>query len=426
MEIERLLKGVSCSCGKNHTCDIRFVFIEEDAEKHLEMICSDFDRLLLVADENTYAAAGRQTEDALAKKITKKVIFPGCEVLIPDEKAVSRVDGEADGCGMIVAIGSGVIQDLCKYVSFNRNIPYLIVATAPSMDGYASENAAMIMKGMKVSYTCHMPYAIVADTAVLAKAPMEMIRAGAGDIIGKYSALNDWELSRCVNDEYLCEFVYDETYEQVGKVIGLIDKILVRDKAAVGALMQALVIAGIMISFAGTSRPASGSEHHLSHFFEITGLVNGTKYFPHGIDVAYSTVVTAAIRKNILAKAFPGEAHLVGKDERNKQIKRIYGTSAKGCIELQEKTGNYDRDRMKKYTEKEKEIREILSKCPDPEEIKTLLSRLGLPMEDFYSMYPAGHIRDAVRYAKDLKDRYTVLWMNFDFNGGQEPEIDSL
>ena len=122
-----------------------------------------------------------------------------------------------------------------------------------------------------------------------------MIKAGYGDIIGKYSALNDWKLSNLLTGEYICDFIYDLTYDCILKVRSLAKGLLTQDEESVKALMEALVLVGIAMAFAGSSRPASGSEHHLSHYFEITGIVNGEEYFPHGIDVAYSTVVTAAV-----------------------------------------------------------------------------------------------------------------------------------
>ena len=105
-----------------------------------------------------------------------------------------------------------------------------------------------------------------------------------------------------------------------------------------------------MMSFAGSSRPASGSEHHLSHFFEITGIVDKTDYLPHGTDVAYSTLVTAELREKILASDFPCEIYRESRENYEKAINDIYKSCAKGCIELQNRVGNYDKNRIsKKY-----------------------------------------------------------------------------
>ena len=419
MDINKLLEGVSCSCGKNHTCDIKYVYIENNATSHLKDICKNYNNILLVADENTYNAAGKKTLSALANKNINTVIFSGKEILVPNEEAIETVTNHLNNTDLIVGIGSGVIQDLCKYVSFQNKIPYIIVATAPSMDGYASNGAAMITGGMKVTYSTGLPLAIIADTEVLKNAPIDMIKAGYGDIIGKYSALNDWKLSHLINNEYFCEYIYNLTYNQIERTLKLADGILKRNEQSIKTLMEALVIIGILMSFATSSRPASGSEHHLSHFFEITGIVDNAPYFPHGIDVAYSTVITAEIREKIIKNKFPNKIYRQSKAEYTEKMNLIYKQVANGCIELQEKIGNYTLDRLPVYLEKENEIKAILSEMPKSNQIKDMLSLVELDINEFYSLYGKEKIENAVSYAKDLKDRYTVLWVNYDLFGGK-------
>ena len=415
MNINEILKGVECkACGRTHKCPIEKVYIEGNATRHLVEIAQDYKKILIVADENTYASAGEKTEKHLASKVIQRVIFSGREVLIPNENAIEEVNKKMADIDLIVGIGSGVIQDLCKYVSHFSNIPYIIVATAPSMDGYASTGAAMILKGMKETVSAGLPLAIIADTEVLKNAPMEMIKAGYGDIIGKYSALNDWKLSHLVNDEYFCDYIYNTTYDMIEKTLKTANGLLERDEQSVKILTEALVVVGIMMSFATTSRPASGSEHHLSHFFEITGIVKNEPYFPHGIDVAYSTVVTAKIRQDILSKPFSTSLYRENEKEYLDKMQQAYGKVATECIKLQEKIGSYKRDRIPTYLENEKEIREILEKMPSADEIIQMLSLVELDISEFLSLYGEKKIKNAIKYAKDLKDRYTVLWLNYD------------
>ncbi len=416
MDINKLLEGVDCACGKKHTCAIEYVYIEKNAIRRLQGLCGKYRSILIVADENTYAAAGGETATVLGDKVLKKVIFSGKEILVPNEAAICQVQAQLDGCDLILGIGSGVIQDLCKYVSFYSKIPYMIVATAPSMDGYASNGAAMITGGMKVTYPAGLPRAIIADTEVIRKAPMEMLQAGYGDIIGKFSALNDWKLSHLINGEYFCQYIYDLTYAQIQKTLSLAEGILERREDSVKALMEALVIIGILMSFAGSSRPASGSEHHLSHFFEITGILDSMPYFPHGIDVAYSTVVTAKLREKILRQPFPATIYRPTPEAYAETIRKIYKSAADGCMALQEKVGNYTAHRG--YHQKEAAIRTILQEMPTGAEVEKMLSLAGLDIKDFYQLYGSEKIENAILYAKELKDRYTVLWLYYDLFGG--------
>lgn len=419
MDIKQLLAGIDCACGKHHSCGIGFAAIEKGAVSHLTALTENYHSVLLVADENTYRAGGSQTVAALGKRLAREVIFSGKTILIPNEEAIAAVSGKLNGVDLIVGVGSGVIQDLCKYISHTSGIPYYIVATAPSMDGYASTGAAMILNGMKVTVPAKVPDAILADTQILKDAPMDMIQAGYGDIVGKYSALNDWRLSHAVNGEYFCQTIWDLTFDMVHKTLALADDLIRRDEESIRVLMEALVIVGIAMSYAGSSRPASGSEHHLSHFFEITGIVRGQKYFPHGIDVAYSTVVTAALREEILTRPWPDAQYRPSCDEYMAEMTRIYGPVAQGCIALQDKVGLYKKDMLPVYQAKEPEIRQILAGMPKASEIEAMLNAVDLDMKEFHQLYSREKLADAVFYAKELKDRYTVLWMYYDLFGGR-------
>ena len=423
MDIQMLLKGTDCRCGRHHSCGIGFVAVERDALRHLRSLCGKYDAILLVADGNTYEAAGAKAKACLEGKRVDRVVFPSDRVLIPDEAAIEKVQQALDGHDLILGIGSGVIQDLCKYTAHQAGLPYFIAATAPSMDGYASTGAAMITGGMKVTYNAKVPEAILADTAVLAAAPMEMIQAGYGDIVGKFSALNDWKLSHVVNGEYFCPAIYDMTMEALRKTLSLARGLVCREEESVRVLMEALVLVGIAMSFAGSSRPASGSEHHLSHFFEITGILRNKPYLAHGIDVACSTVLTARLRRKLLAGPFPKKRYAQTPEAYREQMRRVYGPVAEGCMALQEKTGFYKKPLLGASLEKEHEIRQVLGEMPAPEEIEAMLAAVGLSMEAFCRFYGRETLAEALAWAKDLKDRYTVLWLYRDLYGGEGYEV---
>lgn len=413
--IQALLKGKNdCACGRAHTCEIESVVIGRGAVKALGDLCKPYANILLVADENTYATCGDTVVELLGTKLGAKVIFPGDTLLIPDEAAIARVNSvmtkETD---LVLGIGSGVINDLCKCVSFQNGLRYFIVATAPSMDGYASVGAAMILDKMKKTLDARMPAAIIGDVDVLKNAPMRMIQSGFGDIIGKYSALNDWKLAHCVNGEYFCKEIYQLVYDTVLKTEALADGIQTRNEEAIQTLMEALVIVGIAMSFVGNSRPASGSEHHLSHYYEIVGILNNEEYFLHGIDVAYSTVVTQKLREELLALGEVRSAYSHDAAAWEGEIKKRYGAAADGVIALQNKCGYYEKDYETIYRENWDEIRKILSEVPSSAEILDLLKIAGLDYSEFEALYSAQKIQDSIWYAKDLKDRYTVLWLYF-------------
>lgn len=415
MDFNDLLRKPNCVCGKDHACSIEGVYIFNGAINKLTELLKEYNSVLLVADENTFLVAGDKVLNTISDKNVKKVIFSGKTVLIPNEKAIEEVERLINGVDVIIGIGSGVIQDLCKFVSYDKKVPYIIVATAPSMDGYASDGAAMITGGMKVTYKATVPKYIIAEPSILKNAPFEMIQAGYGDIVGKYSALNDWELAREINGEYFCKFIYDSVMGVVKQVVNCASGLVNRDEESVKKLMEALVIVGVMMSFAGSSRPASGAEHHMAHYFEITGIIDNKPYLPHGIDVGYSTVITAKIRRELLN----GKWSFIRKEDvnyRNEKIKSIYKSSANECIKLQQKTGNYDICKISLYIEKEEKIKEILSNTPSPDRILKMLERVGLDISNYYNLYGDEKISDGILYSKDLKDRFTVFWLYYYFN----------
>lgn len=416
VDIDGLL-GVKtdCACGVEHSCDIKKVVIRNGAINELPALSADYRNVLLVYDKNTYRICGERVDGLLYDKTAAKLIYSD-ELVIPNEQAVEKLENFINSdTDLIVGVGSGVINDICKHVSHAHGLPYYIVATAPSMDGYASKGAAMLFDGMKITTSAAVPSAIIADTSILKDAPLDMLKAGYGDIIGKYSCLNDWKLSHIVNGEAVCDYIYDLTYKTAESVAAMGERIVERDEKSIADLMRALVIVGIAMAYMGNSRPASGSEHHLSHFFEVTGLLLDEPYYCHGIDVAFSSYVTAKIRRELLGIEKPKKRSFNGAAwEEN--IRRVYSTeknsaTAEEIIALQKRLGWIYENRQPIYEEKWAEIREVLADAPTPDEVLAMLSSVGLLYSDFEKMYFKEKLADAKRYAKDLKDRYTVLWL---------------
>lgn len=416
MDIKTLLQGIdNCDCGKQHICPIQHIIIGHSILPALHEISKGYQSILLVSDQNTYRVCGKEVADFLGEKITTSIMFEtGDAPLIPNEEAIAAINDKfVDGVDLVLGVGSGVINDLCKYVSFEHQLPYYIVATAPSMDGYASAGSALILKGMKVTLNAAPPKAILADTKVLKAAPMDMLQAGYGDIIGKYSCLNDWKLSALINDEYFCQKVYDITYETADKVKKLAEGVVNRSEEAVGALMEALVIVGIAMAYVGNSRPASGSEHHFSHYFEITGILTGNPYLAHGIDVVYAAVLTAKIREQILS-SIPVRREF-DENQWKRDIERIYLSSADEVMALQKKMGWYWKNNNDKVVPKWDAIRTVLEEAPTEDEMLQMVEAVGMNYQEFVDLYGQNKIDDGILYAKDLKDRYSVLWLYYEF-----------
>ncbi len=418
MNIKKLnAKFANCTCKKEHKCDIQSVVIEENALTKVAKLVRGYKKVLVVYDKNTYQFAKVVIEN-LGKKFENQILLVGQgELVIPNEEQIEVISNMVTNkTDLIIGVGSGVINDLCKYVSFTKNLPYYIVATAPSMDGYASVGSALILKGMKVTINARPPKAIIGDTLVLKDAPIDMLRAGYGDIVGKFSCLNDWLLSNVINGEHLCQEIYNLVMKQTKKISKLASKILDRDILSVKTLMEALVIVGVCMSYVNSSRPASGSEHHLSHYFEITGILRNKDYFSHGIDVIYSAYVTQKVRETLLKIENPTSFTNLSKEEYLAKITPIYKGLTEEVFALQEKVGFYNKYTLNDFDSKWQEIIKVLKNAPSSRKMLNYIKNIGLDIKDFYKLYGKKNIKDAVYFGKDLKDRFSVLWVNYFVN----------
>ena len=229
--------------------------------------------------------------------VVKNFIFnTGKTHLIPDEKALGRLLMELDpDTSYIIAVGSGTLNDLARIISSRTKIPYMIVGTAPSMDGYASVVSPLIIESFKKTFSGVYAHSIIGDVSILKHAPMEMIHSGFGDILGKMTALADWKLSKEINNEYYCPTCVAMVQNAIDKCISNIDGIARRDDMAIKYLMEGLVYSGIAMGLAQDSRPASGAEHILAHYWEIDAISKGKEHALHGNAVGVATVVVALI-----------------------------------------------------------------------------------------------------------------------------------
>lgn len=290
-----------CSCGRHHTLDIDKLVMGQGVIKELPEMVKGLGakKVYMLSDNNTYKAAGETAETLLKDagfQVKSVVLDSGEDILIPDEHAAGtmflNLEPETD---VLIAVGSGTLNDMVKYMSARTKIPYIVVCTAPSMDGYASDGAPLILGGKKISFIATLPYGILGDTDIMKQAPMHMIRAGFGDVIGKLTALADWYLSREMTGEYCCETCVTLVQKALDKVTGSAEALADRDEEAVLYLIEALTLTGVAMGLIGVSRPASGAEHMLSHYWEMEFIAR--KKYPelHGIKVGIATPIIAEI-----------------------------------------------------------------------------------------------------------------------------------
>ena len=302
------MKRIECSCSRGfHQAPIEDIVIAEGAIRRLPEILKDYKRIYLVADERTYAVAGELCESVLreAGTFSHKCILTG-DTILPnahtvgtilihsnDPTAKSDIFSYSPLPDLILAVGSGTVNDSCRFVSYRLHLPYAVVATAPSMDGYASAGSPVLFGGSKATIQATTPKYVIADIDVLKGAPMEMMLAGIGDMFGKYTGLLDWELARDYSGEYYCERIAKEVMDATNQCLESGYRLSERASECIRAIMEGFSVTGLGMAYVGNSRPASGAEHIVAHAWELFDVEAGNPPHLHGLEVCEATRLIA-------------------------------------------------------------------------------------------------------------------------------------
>ncbi|MBL8057126.1 MAG: sn-glycerol-1-phosphate dehydrogenase, partial [Anaerolineales bacterium] len=262
---------------------------------------------VVVADENTYAVAGQAVRDQLSaagRPQAAPFIFPGRPVLHADFEHVLELEaGLRTHAAIPVAVGSGTVNDLAKLAAHRCGRPYMVVATAASMDGYTAFGAAITRAGYKQTMTCPAPRAVLADTEILATAPAAMTAAGYADLLGKVTAGADWLLADALGIEPIHATAWSLVQPALRAWTARPAALPAGDQAALADLIEGLIMSGLAMQAAQSSRPASGAEHLFSHLWEMEGLGQDRPLpLSHGFKVGVGSIACAALYEALLQR----------------------------------------------------------------------------------------------------------------------------
>lgn len=436
--MKNYLGNGACACGKTHSVAIDAVVTGSGVLKRLPEFVGQYgSKPFVVADVNTYAAAGEQVCQILrAAQIPYGSFIFREKALEPDEKAVGAAFMHYDkSCDVILGVGSGVINDICKILSNLTAKPYIIVATAPSMDGYASATSSMSRDGVKVSLNSRCADVIIGDTEILKRAPIHMLQSGLGDMLAKFVSIAEWRIAHIITGEYYCEAVAGLIRGAVKKCVDNAQGLLEREDTAVEAVFEGLVIGGVAMAYAGISRPASGVEHYFSHVWDMRGLEFGTPVELHGIQCAMATMKAVELYEKVMeitpnwekASAFVENFDL---DAWNTELRTFLGSSAETMIALEKKEGKYRKDthpaRFRVIEKNWDAILEILrQELPAREELRKLLDTVGISRDLTTIGVDRETARQTFRATKDIRDKYVLSRLAWDL-GILEDLCDTL
>lgn len=222
------------------------------------------------------------------------------------DAGAERLDPDTD---FLIAAGSGVIGDLTKWMATKKDIPFIIVGTAASMNGHASITSAMSLNGIKeTAYNLKVAEAVIYDTDILVKAPLEMNLSGFSDMLARNTCNADWKLSEILRgkDNFL-SLPYEMMIQTQAKSLDLAGKIPQGDPDAIAALGEACLISGLTMTIVGgETSPSSGVEHVVSHFWDFLGDMKGKDHFWHGTQVGVGVLIGLTIYE-MLAELDPGK-----------------------------------------------------------------------------------------------------------------------
>lgn len=381
-----------CQCGHRHyDIPIEQIVVSHEAFKRLAAYLQykRYKKVAVVADERTFAAAGESLCDELENKSIRYTI---CLVqpdqngdVIADERSIVQVLLETpDDVDVLIAAGAGTIHDITRFSSYKMKIPFISVPTAPSVDGFTSMGAPLIIRGVKKTIQAQAPVAVFAHTDVLSRAPKEMIAAGFGDMVAKYTSLVDWQFAHWMADEPYCPFVHQLTEQSLKACVDHIDDIADGGEQGIRVLMNALLQSGIAMLLMGQSYSASGAEHHLSHYWEMEFLRRNKRQVLHGAKVGVATPMIIEHYQRVFLPLW------------NK---------------LEERPKSIDETARKRLKANAASIQKLLESLPSPRRVRTMLEKVGgaaLP-EQLGIDLPL--VERSLREAHRLRpNRFTILY----------------
>ncbi len=361
---------------------------------------------LVVMDVNTEVVAGAR----VARELDADVLCLAGELHATEEAAGQVRSRLHDG---LVAVGSGTLTDIVRFAAHSSGRDFVSVPTAASMDGYASSVAALERDGVKLTLPARAPAAIFADPRIAAAAPIELTRAGIGDLLAKTTARVDW---------LAAHLLYGEDWRELEAPPPLdIAALLAGDVDAVARLLRALIDSGLAMAAVGSSRPASGCEHHASHLWDLLAGRGERPRALHGLQVGYATRFAMRLQRF----AFGGGVTL---PRRPEPVAEPLDAAARAWL------GDPPPDVLAAVAEKQRLIAAVPASWPDDaarwaavrarlgpsleafDAVADALSRAGIPdLEPGYLGIDAAMLRAGLRYGARLRSRYTVV----DFLEGQ-------
>ncbi len=416
-----------CECGRTHFAPIKAINISSGALNSLPYYIKrlGYSKPYILCDKITFEIAGKKCLEIL-KEAGISSFSHILQHMGYDEATLGEIVlNKPDDCDLMIACGTGQISDILRFSSFKLGLPCFTIATAAPMDGFSASVGIMNVNNLKATMPAHSTEVIIGDTDILKNAPFRMTLAGFGDLIAKLNALNDWRLDVLINGHHYCKNIDKMVNDYVYDILGKAEKLKAKDPQTIGDVMNALLLTGASISLYGSSRPISGAEHHMSHYWEVLGEQSGKPFAMHGEQAAVGTVLALRIVELIRDQAIDfdkarRDAGVFDYASWELNIRRTYGVAADAIIELEKKAQkNSSEARLRRINSIEAKWQEVVSlfnSVYPSEKLRTVLKNLGCPADPVDIGITPEILKDTLMVCKETRARYTVLQLAWDLS----------
>lgn len=398
------------------------VVIGADAIGELVSFCRTrgLTRFALIADANTVHALGHRVTAALQTQgyDVLTILLQGDDIGA-DERAVYQVLLGLDKAPRtFLSVGSGTITDVTRFVSHRSNADFIALPTAPSVDGFTSIGAPMIIDGVKITVPCQGPLAIFADLPTLTAAPKPMIAAGLGDMIAKLTSVADWELGHLLWDESFDAAIAARARAAAWSCAQRIGAIAAGEAKGIQTLIAGLIESGFCMLDFGATALASGFEHHISHYLEMMLLNQGRHSILHGAKVGLGVLISATRYQALaaLSRTEAGERlsryRLPDRSTEIAAIRTAFPAAAERIIAIQapflEMTGaNLEALKQRIITHWD-DIQQIAAAVPPAAQFETWLRSVEGATRAAELGFSDAELAEAVAAAPYYRNRFTI------------------
>jgi glycerol-1-phosphate dehydrogenase [NAD(P)+] len=391
--------------------DTRAIVIErslDGAEAELIAPLAMGSRLAVVSDPDTYDALGARVARALARIATLESVV--LDAPRADLATVDELRARTTAATALIAVGSGTLNDVCKLLAHESGRPYVVFATAPSMNGYLTGTASLAQGGIKTSLPARPPVAALLDLDVLRRAPARLIRAGIGDALCRSTAQTDWLLGHHLRYAPYCETPYLLQIEEEPRLFSHAAAMAAGDPDAIAALTRLLVLAGLGMVIAGSSAPASMGEHLISHYIDLMARPHPGSL--HGEQVGVATLTLSRLQNALLGAERPPEVRATRLDAAALRARYGAGLADRMIAAFRAKAldaagaARMNAHLAEVWPAMTQRLRAIMVSTA---RLRGALEAAGALTTGADLGLPPGFYREAVCHAREIRDRYSVL-----------------